>query len=138
MNYRYKSQLLVGNSNRLRQLSILFACTLTAVMLVTTTPGFAQAVPQISDDDRMALYGTWVNWDPEQVGCSADSSAPVDTPAAMMARAKIALKYLISSTAKPKFTAVQAAGIVGNLMWESGVEPTKEEASGGGGYGLAQ
>lgn len=35
-------------------------------------------------------------------------------------------------------TAAQASGVVGNLMRESGLRSDIEEASGGGGYGLAQ
>jgi len=37
------------------------------------------------------------------------------------------------------YTPVQSAGIVGNLWYESGgVNPTKQEGGGGGGYGIAQ
>jgi hypothetical protein len=36
------------------------------------------------------------------------------------------------------YSAIAASGIVGNLMYESGVDPTKGETGGGGGYGIAQ
>jgi len=45
-----------------------------------------------------------------------------------------AMEFFVASG----FTDIQAAGIVGNLMQESGMDPDIHEIGGGAGYGLAQ
>ena len=47
-------------------------------------------------------------------------------------------KYIMDYFIKKGFTKEQAAGIVGNMVQESGLNPTQNQVGGGGGYGLIQ
>jgi hypothetical protein len=77
--------------------------------------------------------------------CSSntESGEAVDTSPEVLERAIIAFRYLYQHGNNQKFTPpgylpVQVAGIVGNLMAESGVNPTATEPPPGTGYGIAQ
>lgn len=73
---------------------------------------------------------------------ACESSVPLDqreenaaiSVAALAANEKAAFDFFVSKG----FSAVQAAGIVGNLMQESGIDPTIQEYDGGPGRGIAQ
>lgn len=65
---------------------------------------------------------------------SGPSGAGGATPSSQQARINEAMGYFESQG----WSHAQAAGIVGNLQWESGVDPSRGQNGGGPGYGLAQ
>jgi Phage tail lysozyme len=111
------------------------AQTTTSVLAATLPPSEIQALNE------------WPNWVGGVSNCSA-ATAPTGaggdgggTTITITGNTRQAFDALTSAAGG--YTAIQAAGIVGNLMYESAdnsgdVNPTENEQGGGGGYGIAQ
>src|SRR3954470_14623015 len=70
-------------------------------------------------------------------GCASDDSQPEDlgmSEAALSSNEQTAFNFFVSKG----LTTVQAAGVIGNLMQESGMSPTIKQFGGGPGRGIAQ
>ncbi len=68
--------------------------------------------------DCDALYGDWVNWVPDDGSCSANLSS-----VSLLGSDNIEQAY--NYFVQQGLSAASAAGIIGNLMVESGVDPTR-------------
>jgi hypothetical protein len=73
-------------------------------------------------------------YDPDDVGCGGDTGGTSDEPKADGDKIKAAYEYFVWKGLKD----FQAAGIVGNLIQESGVDPRSNQEGGGVGRGIAQ
>src|SRR5690606_17919333 len=67
-------------------------------------------------------------------GAQGPSGVSGSTPGTLQGRIDEAMGFFESKG----WTRAQAAGIVGNLQAESGVDPNRRQNGGGPGYGLAQ
>jgi len=130
---------------------VVYICATLTFLLVQLAPSVAHA--ELSQADVNAIY-QWPLWDPSTCTAGGDAAGAAccggtDTPTTLTGTnpnqitptpaVKTAFAFLLSKG----YNAVQTAGIVGNLMYESdhttgGIDPTKNEEGGGGGYGIAQ
>src|SRR2546423_1252307 len=81
----------------------------------------------------LLLAGCVADVEPTDLPTASDSP-PIMSEAAMANNEQTAFNYFVTKG----LTKVQAAGIVGNLIQESGVSPTSVEFGGGPGRGIAQ
>lgn len=133
------------------KLRLILCLLFTAVLLLGLATPIVHAdvsdCPQgMSDLDCQALYGGWTKWVPYtgsntacgDTGTSDDSSTTGTTTttsgddAGLPPNASAAFAYFTSHN----FTAAQAAGILGNFWYESGINPTTRNSIGA--YGIAQ
>lgn len=112
---------------------------LSATLLVFTQTGIVAAVGPtcptgMSDIDCAALKGGWVDWVPfTGTPCTSDSNSSGTTTLQGTDNIQKAFNYFVSKG----LSAAQSAGIVGNLMQESGVNPNAVQPNGVG-HGIAQ
>jgi hypothetical protein len=134
MNHKYTISFKVGPLRRI-VFGLIALVLILYVVLPTVRVGAAACPEGMSSLDCDALYGPWQNWVPDTGQCSGGDSSTLDV-ADLGANTKTAMAYLVN---EGKFTPEQAAGIVGNLMAESGtkLDPTATSADGGA-YGIAQ
>jgi murein DD-endopeptidase MepM/ murein hydrolase activator NlpD len=102
---------------------------IASLILTALLPNAARA---ISFEDENALINDWIYYLPNDADCSQGSPG-VSTPLNGSDNVQKAFNYFVQKGLTP----IQSAGIVGNLMQESGVDPNSVQ-KGGPGRGIAQ
>jgi hypothetical protein len=118
-----------------RFLSLLLLSVLTLAIVAPSTAA-------LSAEQRKVFYGKILAYDVAGDECGSGSSGDSALSADGENNAEIAFNYFASAdrlgTGGNANAKQQAAGIVGNLIVESGVDPTKQQYGGGPGRGIAQ
>lgn len=100
--------------------------TIALMILVMLQPSIATALDKPTQGLLFPMYGE------NEAACSPDTTG--DVGELKGSNPKIAFEFFVAQG----YTPFQAAGIVGNLMQESGVNPRSHQNDGGPGRGIAQ
>lgn len=123
-------------ANKTKRVAFLIFVVISIMTLVSYGAATADEPSNYSSSDLQSILGETPFYDPDA------SCSPTSSSTATVTITGNNVEDSFNFFTQNGYSAIQAAGIVGNLMWESdgtggSINPTAEQ-EGGGGYGIAQ